>query len=73
MPLLKLGVVLAEHHQFLPLAVPYYNQTTIGGAVASGVDGPLRQFYGTARDYLLGMEFVTGEGVAAQKKWRPAW
>jgi glycolate oxidase FAD binding subunit len=70
MPLHKLGAVLAEHHQFLPLALPYYNQTTIGGAVASGVDGPLRQFYGTARDYLLGMEFVTGEGVAAKSGGR---
>jgi glycolate oxidase FAD binding subunit len=44
MPLHNLGAILAEHHQFLPLAVPYYNHTTIGGAVASGVDGPLRQF-----------------------------
>jgi glycolate oxidase FAD binding subunit len=70
MPLHKLGAVLAEHHQFLPLAVPYYHLTTIGGAVASGVDGPLRQFYGTARDYLLGMEFVTGEGVAAKSGGR---
>jgi len=70
MPLHNLGAILAEHHQFLPLAVPYYNHTTIGGAVASGVDGPLRQFYGTARDYLLGMEFVTGEGVAAKSGGR---
>src|ERR1700722_7945462 len=70
MPLHKLGAILAEHLQFLPLAVPYYNHTTIGGAVASGVDGPLRQFYGTARDYLLGMEFVTGEGVAAKSGGR---
>jgi glycolate oxidase FAD binding subunit len=69
-PLHKLGAILAEHHQFLPLAVPYYHRTTIGGAVASGVDGPLRQFYGTARDYLLGMEFVTGEGVAAKSGGR---
>src|SRR5580693_299330 len=69
-PLHKLGAILAEHHQFLPLAVPYYHRTTIGGAVASGVDGPLRQFYGTARDYLLGMEFGTGEGVAAKSGGR---
>src|ERR1700722_14353302 len=70
MPLHKLGAILAEHLQFLPLAVPYYNHTTIGGAVASGVDGPLRQFYGTARDYLLGIEFVTGDGVAAKSGGR---
>jgi glycolate oxidase FAD binding subunit len=69
-PLHSLGHALAEHGQFLPLAVPYLSQTTIGGLMASGVDSPLRQFYGTARDFLLGMEFVTGEGVAAKSGGR---
>jgi glycolate oxidase FAD binding subunit len=69
-PLHKLAAIIAEHHQFLPLAVPYFDRTTIGGTIASGVDGPLRQLYGTARDYLLGMEFVTGEGVAAKSGGR---
>jgi len=69
-PLHKLAAILAEHHQFLPLAVPYFDRTTIGGTIASGVDGPLRQLYGTARDYLLGMEFVTGEGVCAKSGGR---
>ncbi|MGC2290977.1 MAG: FAD-binding oxidoreductase [Candidatus Acidiferrales bacterium] len=66
----SLGQTLAEHRQFLPLAMPFLAQTTIGGSVASGVDSPLRQFYGTARDFLLGMEFVTGEGVAAKSGGR---
>ena len=69
-PLAKLAQLLAEHHQFLPLPVPFVNRTTIGGVIASGVDSPLRQFYGTARDFLLGMEFVTGEGVAAKSGGR---
>jgi len=69
-PLQKLARILAEHRQFLPLAVPYFSQTTIGGTIASGVDGPLRQLYGTARDYLLGMEFVTGKGVIAKSGGR---
>ncbi len=69
-PLHKLGGILAEHRQFLPLGVPYLSQTTMGGTIASGVDSPLRQLYGTARDYLLGMEFVTGEGVAAKSGGR---
>jgi len=69
-PLRKLAATLAEHRQFLPLAAPYFNQATIGGTIASGVDGPLRQLYGTARDYLLGMEFVTGEGVACKSGGR---
>jgi glycolate oxidase FAD binding subunit len=69
-PLVNVGNLLAEHRQFLPLAVPFLKQTTIGGIIASGVDGPLRQFYGTARDFLLGMEFVTGEGVATKSGGR---
>jgi glycolate oxidase FAD binding subunit len=68
--LAKLQSVLAEHRQFLPLAVPYFRQTTVGGTIATGVDSPLRQFFGTARDYILGMEFVTGEGVAAKSGGR---
>jgi glycolate oxidase FAD binding subunit len=69
-PLHQLGGILAEHRQFLPLAVPYLSQTTIGGTIASSVDSPLRQLYGTARDYLLGMEFITGDGVAAKSGGR---
>ena len=65
-PLRKVGEVLVEHRQFLPLAVPYFDRATVGGTIASGVDTPLRQFYGTARDYVLGMEFVVGEGVQSK-------
>ena len=61
-PLEKLNATLLEHHQFLPLLVPWYSHSTIGGAIASGIDSPLRQFYGTARDFLIGAEFVDGTG-----------
>ena len=60
--LAKLNSVLNEHKQFLPLLVPWYSLSTIGGTVASGIDSPLRQFYGTARDFLIGAEFVDGTG-----------
>ena len=69
-PLHKLAAVLAEHKQWLPLAVPYMERATVGGTIASGVDTPLRQMYGTARDYVLGMEFVTGKGVTAKSGGR---
>jgi glycolate oxidase FAD binding subunit len=61
---------LAEHGQFLPLEVPFMNRATVAGTIASGVDSALRQSYGTARDYILGMEFVTGEGIAAKSGGR---
>jgi glycolate oxidase FAD binding subunit len=69
-PLRRLQGVLAGHRQFLPLDVPFANRATVGGTIASGVDSPLRQFYGTARDYVLGMEFVTGDGTAAKSGGR---
>ncbi len=61
-PIAKLNAALFEHRQFLPLLVPWYSLSTIGGTIASGIDSPLRQFYGTARDFLIGAEFVDGTG-----------
>ena len=66
----KLLGMLGDHRQFLPLLVPYFSRTTVGGTIAAGVDSPLRQYYGTARDFVLGMEYVTGEGVLAKSGGR---
>ena len=57
---------LGEHGQFLPFGAPFASRATVGGTIASGVDGPMRQFYGATRDFLLGAEFVTGDGVAGK-------
>lgn len=62
LPLAKLNAALLEHKQFLPLLVPWYSRCTVGGTIAAGIDSPLRQFYGTARDFLIGAEFVDGTG-----------
>jgi len=69
-PLRALAGVLAEHRQFLPLAPPFAERATVGGTIASGVDSPLRQFYGAARDYVLGMEFITGDGALVKSGGR---
>jgi glycolate oxidase FAD binding subunit len=58
--------ILAEQNQFLPLAVPFADRATVGGIVASNSSSPLRHFYGGVRDFCLGMEFVTGEGVISK-------
>lgn len=68
--LARLASVLAEHKQWLPLGAPFEDDSTIGGTIASGVDGTFRQSYGTARDYVLGIEFVTGEGACAKSGGR---
>jgi glycolate oxidase FAD binding subunit len=62
MPLRELEDALAEKQQFLPLAVPCFGSSTAGGAIASGIDSVLRQQYGSARDFLIGAEFVDGRG-----------
>jgi glycolate oxidase FAD binding subunit len=62
LPLHELAIVLGAKNQFLPLAVPFSATSTVGGAVASGIDSVLRQQYGTARDFLIGAEFVDGTG-----------
>ena len=62
MPLRELETFLGPHGQFLPLAVPCFESTTAGGAIASGIDSALRQQYGTARDFVIGAEFVDGFG-----------
>ncbi len=70
MPLRQLAGVLAEKGQFLPLAVPCYETSTVAGALASGIDSTLRQQYGTARDFLIGAEFVDGKGAPCKSGGR---
>ena len=62
--------LLAEKNQFLPLAVPFSARATIGGTIASGIDSTLRQGYGTARDFLIGAEFVNGTGALTKSGGR---
>ena len=62
--------VLAEQKQFLPLVVPFLERATIGGIVAANSSSPLRHAYGGVRDFCLGMEFVTGEGIPAKSGGR---
>lgn len=70
LPVAALNAVLFEQKQFVPLLVPYYLQATLGGAIAAGIDSPLRQAYGTARDFLLGAEFIDGTGALVKSGGR---
>ncbi len=53
---------LAQKGQFLPLNPPFAPAGTMGGILAANSTGPWRHGYGTARDFLLGLEFVNGQG-----------
>ncbi len=61
---------LRQKGQFLPIAPPFGDRATLGGMVAAGVDSPLRYGYGATRDFLLGVEFVTGEGLISKSGGR---
>ena len=55
--------ILREHDQTLPLEAPRPDRATIGGAVAANAHGPLRYTFGTAKDLVMGMQFVQGDGT----------
>jgi len=58
--------MLAEHGQFLPIDPPDPEHATIGGTLAANVMGPAQAGYGSVRDFCIGIEFVTGDGVIAK-------
>lgn len=58
-----LQATLREHGQMLPLEAPLPDRATIGGTVAANAWGPLRQTFGTAKDLVMGMQFVQGDGT----------
>lgn len=62
MTLAEIERVLSEHGQFLPLDIPHPERATIGGVLATGMNGALRLRYGPARDYMIGNRFATIDG-----------
>jgi len=62
-PVAEIERRLAEHGQALPFEPPLAGRgATIGGTVASGLNGPGRYHHGGVRDFLIGAKFVDGEG-----------
>ncbi len=54
--------ILAQHNQWLPLDPPLLPGATLGGILATNISGPKRLLYGTARDLLIGCQFVLADG-----------
>ncbi|MEH2081229.1 MAG: FAD-binding oxidoreductase [Nostoc sp.] len=61
-----LEALLAKSRQFLALDPTAPESATIGGIVATGDTGSLRQRYGSVRDQLLGITFVRADGQIAK-------
>jgi glycolate oxidase FAD binding subunit len=56
----------AAHNQWLALDPHGSADGTIGATAATASAGPLATFFGTPRDLVLGVEFVTGTGAIAR-------
>lgn len=65
-PLAELEAALAEKGQCLPFEPPHYqissadSVATVGGMVASALSGPARATAGGVRDYMLGVQILSG-------------
>ena len=63
MPLKDLASIVAAENQMIPFDPPHFNgRGTVGGALATGLSGPGRPWFGSARDCVLGVEIVNGLG-----------
>lgn len=62
-PLTELEAVLAQEQQMLAFEPPHLGEgATIGGTIACGLSGPRRPYAGAARDFVLGVTCVNGNG-----------
>ena len=62
-PVRDIRAALGERGQYLPFdPVLAEAGSTLGGAVAAGINGPGRWRYGGLRDFILGVRFVDGDG-----------
>ena len=61
--LTQLSELLKTEKQWLPIDVPKPESATVGGALAANANGPRRLVQGTWRDAVLGIRFVTDEGI----------
>ena len=62
MGLADLQATLAQQGQFWPVDALHGSKATVGGIVATGDGGSLRQRYGSVRDTVIGIQFVRYDG-----------
>lgn len=58
---------LAKHRQYLPFDPPLVKAgATLGGTIATGLNGSNRLAYGGMRDFVLGMQWIDGKGTSVR-------
>jgi glycolate oxidase FAD binding subunit len=62
----RLAACLTAKGAWLPLDPPGPPSRTVGGVLASGAGGPLAAHYGPARDHVLGLVVVAGDGTVVR-------
>jgi len=66
MRLAELQDILGKESQFLAIDPAYADRAMIGGIVATGDTGSLRQRYNSVRDMVIGISFVRSDGEIAK-------
>ena len=62
-PLAEIEATLADSGQMLAFEPPHFGpRATLGGTVAGALSGPRRPYAGAARDFVLGVKMLSGEG-----------
>ncbi|HAK50808.1 MAG TPA: glycolate oxidase subunit GlcE [Gammaproteobacteria bacterium] len=62
-PLTEVVELLEQEGQMLPFEPPNFGgASTIGGVIASGLSGPRRPYTGAVRDFVLGVNLLSGNG-----------
>ena len=62
-PLAEIEALLAAQGQMLAFEPPHYGAAaTLGGTLACGFSGPRRAYAGAARDFVLGLSLIDGQG-----------
>lgn len=61
--LTEIETLLKSKNQRLVFEPPHFSDTaTLGGAIATGINGPCRPWSGSARDSVLGVKMINGQG-----------